>query len=107
MEIKLFPLKENQPFHECPFPLSQYLLGVGRSGFITASKSKKWEYIAPGAIGLVVGIAERLEGFNPSPRVGERRDLGRKKLVCEEEDDEDGVGENETRFWCCLRDGQK
>lgn len=32
-----------------------------------------------------------LEGFNPSPRVGERRVLGRKSLGYEEEE-EDGAG---------------
>lgn len=34
-----------------------------------------------------------LEGFNPSPGVGERRILGRKNPVDEEEEEEDDVGE--------------
>lgn len=66
------------------------------------AKVKNGNISLPGLIGLVVGISEMFGGLNLSARVGERKVLGRKSLVYEEEEEEDGVGENGTRFWCCL-----
>lgn len=65
---------------------------------LSLAKVKNGNISLPGLIGLVVGISEMFGGFNPGARVEERKVLGRKSLVYEE----DGVGENGTRFWCCL-----